>query len=359
MRIGYDHTAFVRQRTGGIARYYCEIASRIAGRQRVKAFLGLHLAECADVVRGSADAVGLRRPDLPKTHRLAMAVSDAALPLVSARWSVDVYHATGQRFKSFGGASRRVVTLFDCIPERIPAEFDDADATRRRKRRAAREADAVICISETTGRDAMELLDVPGTKIHVTRLAPGVDAVPGEEDPVGRPYLLYVGRRHGYKNARVLFEVLARADLPGDPVLVCFGGERPGPRERRRIARRGLVDRVEYREGDDRALATLYSHARALVVTAAYEGFGLPVLEAMKFGCPVVCSDGGALPEVAGDAALHFEAGDAEELRTRLERVLTDGELRRGLRDRGLTRAGEFSWSRCVEETLACYRSVL
>jgi alpha-1,3-rhamnosyl/mannosyltransferase len=62
---------------------------------------------------------------------------------------------------------------------------------------------------------------------------------------------------------------------------------------------------------------------------------------------------------VAGDAALHFEAGDAEELRTRLERVLTDGELRRGLRDRGLTRAGEFSWSRCVEETLACYRSVL
>lgn len=359
MRIGYDHTAFVRQRAGGIARYFCELTTRLARREFVRAFLGLHLVDCAGDLSASADAVGLGRPDLPKTHRMAMAISDFALTVMSARWNVDVYHATGDRFKSLGRASRQVITIFDCIPERVPGQFEDVEAMNRRKRETAREADAVICISETTRRDALEFLDVPEPKISVTRLAAGIGAAPRGADPVGRPYLLYVGRRRGYKNARVLLEALARAELPVDPVLVFFGGEKPDRSERRRIRELGLADRVEYRRGDDKSLATLYNHARVLVVTSTYEGFGLPLLEAMKYGCPVVCSDRGALPEVAGRAALFFDPSSVPALCAHLKSIFDDSDLRRELRNRGLAREKAFSWRRCADETLACYRGLL
>ena len=129
---------------------------------------------------------------------------------------------------------------------------------------------------------------------------------------------------------------------------------------------RALVDRLGLRERvvfldtpHDEDMVALYGGATAVALPSHYEGFGLPVLEAMACGTPVVISDRGSLPEIAGEAALAVDPDDAGALAAALERVWRDSELRAMLRQKGLNRAAEFSWERCAQETLAVYQHVL
>ena len=144
-----------------------------------------------------------------------------------------------------------------------------------------------------------------------------------------RPSLLYVGHRGGYKNFRTLLQAYGSSPILREFELIAFGGYPLLRDEQKEIRRLGITDRVRFESGSDRELAARYQAAAAFIYPSKYEGFGISPLEAMSHGCPVVCSNAGAIPELVGDAGVYLDPNNAEELRTALERVATTEGCRR------------------------------
>jgi glycosyltransferase involved in cell wall biosynthesis len=237
---------------------------------------------------------------------------------------------------------------------------------------AARAAARLIADSEATARDLRELLGVPAERIRVVHLGCDARFRPVEDSPARRavlqrygilePYLLHVGTIEPRKNLPALVRAFARlcAGRRQPPRLVLAGARAWGDAALRRalaaedphlpIAVVGPV------AADD--LPALYSAADLFVYPSLYEGFGLPVLEAMACGTAVVTSDAGALPEVVGDAARTIAAHDGEALIAALRELLDDPAQRRALGARGRARAASFTWARCAAETFAVYEEV-
>jgi glycosyltransferase involved in cell wall biosynthesis len=226
----------------------------------------------------------------------------------------------------------------------------------------------VIADSEFTRRDVVEHYGVPFAKVQV--IYPGYDpgvfsgnGVGTAPDPSEDPYFLYVGNLLPHKNLLRLLDALAIVHRRRACRLVIRGeGRKPYVRAlRERVATLGLGNAVSFLGyADQRALRDLYRHAACLVFPSLGEGFGLPVLEAMACGTPVITAGTSSLPEVAGDAALMVDPYDAINLADAMHCMLADGGLRNELRRRGLERVGAFSWqrtaeamSRLLDETLA------
>jgi glycosyltransferase involved in cell wall biosynthesis len=172
---------------------------------------------------------------------------------------------------------------------------------------------------------------------------------------------LYVGARGGYKNFERFVRAFALSQrLHQEFDLLCFGGGPLQTAERQMIADAGLgPDQVVQMGGGDEILAALYQQAAALVYPSLYEGFGIPPLEAMAVGCPVICSNSSSLPEVVGDAAESFDPLDQEAMLAAMEAVLASPTQRSALVAAGRIRYQQFTWKKCARETEAIYRKLL
>jgi glycosyltransferase involved in cell wall biosynthesis len=249
-------------------------------------------------------------------------------------------------------------TVYDMIPERFPSLFSGSPLSTR-KRACVERCSRIIAISESTKRDLIEFYNVDPLLVDVTLLANSLNAEPGG-NPVGRPYVLFVGARGVYKNfdrfVRVWAEMRAIRD---NFLLVCFGYDRFTESEQRTILQLGLSHGIAWMGGNDVLLASLYAHAQALIYPSLYEGFGLPVLEAMHYGCPVVCSNSSSLPEVVGDAAVTVDTADSGALANGMAAAIGDSALRNRLALAGRAREASFTWDRTAVETAESYRRLL
>ena len=219
--------------------------------------------------------------------------------------------------------------------------------------------DHVITVSEHSRRDVLAHVPLHPDQVSVTPL--GLDAArfrPAEQRHEGRPYVLCVAGSDPTKNVGVLIEAFAA--LPGDMRdrfdLVLAGDVCKREEIRAAIARTGLSGQVKL-VGllSDAELVTYYQQATVFVFPSLYEGFGLPVLEAMGCGCPVICSNASSLPEVAGEAAVLVDPRRADQLAHELARVLESTEVQLSLRERALARSKEFVWDRTAKQTVAVY----
>jgi glycosyltransferase involved in cell wall biosynthesis len=256
----------------------------------------------------------------------------------------------------------RVHTLHDLAILRHPEKFRPWQrAASRRFLKKLASMHRIICVSQFTADEAMSLLSIPSRKITVVyngadlaeRTGPG-----GEQElaPLPTEFFLFVGSLEPGKNLALLKAVYQLAGQTGGPLppLYIAGtrwegveGEGAPPKEWTYLGR-----------VSDNALAALYRRATALVFPSKYEGFGLPVLEAMSFGCPVICSRSGSIPEVGGDAVCYSDL-DAPGFLAAMRRLLTDPVRRDAMKAMGLERSRLFSWQRCAAETAAVYQSVL
>ena len=241
---------------------------------------------------------------------------------------------------------------------------------------ALRASDHIIAISDATRRDLLASFDVDPASVTTIHLAAD-DAFyprPTEEQQelrtaIGLPdrFLLYLGINKPHKNLTRLIDAYASlcvesSELAGHlPTLVIAGAwDKRYPEAKSRAEFHRLGDRVRFLGPvSDADLPALYSAAAAFVFPSRYEGFGLPVLEAMACGTPVACSHTSSLPEVAGAAAFYFDAEDTDSIARAIRAVITDSGLRRTLAELGVRRSQEFSWSRTAAETIEVYRSLV
>jgi glycosyltransferase involved in cell wall biosynthesis len=266
-----------------------------------------------------------------------------------------------------------VMVLLDVYPVLFPRDFPRGTALYYKTvvALASRSAAGVIAISEGTRRDARDRLGIPESRVRVVRLAahPGCRPLRGAPElprvlarlGVPQPYMLYHGNKRPHKNLSGLVRAYRRMMERGadPPPLVMTGAENPAERDqdsrplREEIARAGLEGHVHFTGWvAEEDLPYLLSGAELLVMPSLYEGFGLPALEAMACGTPVVASNAGAVPEVVGDAAILVDPTDVGALAEAIHRVLIDRALWKDLAERGLARAAQFSWRETAKGTL-------
>jgi alpha-1,3-rhamnosyl/mannosyltransferase len=265
-----------------------------------------------------------------------------------------------------------VVTLHDLTPLMVPGVMPSPlkrFVYRRWNARAVRLADRLVVPSLSTAQDVGGLFPAARDRLVVTAEAaddfsssPSVQLTGELLRLASSPYLLSMGNAKPHKDLPALLEAFGRL-APARPELrlLLVGTEPPGylneglrgsaPEVRSRVAFTGQVTDAELR--------TLYAGASIFVFPSRYEGFGLPVLEAMALGAPVICADAASLPEVVGEAALLYPAGDAGALAEMLERTLDNQALRERLAEAGRARAAQFTWERTAMATVAAYVEAL
>ena len=241
-------------------------------------------------------------------------------------------------------------------------------------RRAARRAAAVLTDSEASRNDILEHLECDPSRVHAVPLAvdqrlsasPAESAVAAARQQVGEePFLLFVGRLEPRKNLDRILRAFAASDeaARSDHRLVLCGpaaDEAEAGRWRQLADELGVASRIAVTGYVPRdVLHALYHGATALLMPSLAEGFGLPVLEAMVSGCPVITSTTTSLPEVAGDAALLVDPEETDEITAALDKLLCDSGLREDLTSRGKRRASQFTWAATASKTVSVYESVL
>jgi glycosyltransferase involved in cell wall biosynthesis len=301
-------------------------------------------------------------------------VGSMVAPLAAKRLKLDVIHdLTGLLPNAFGGGGARVVTtLHDLISYANPGTNDWMDdlIQFRWLPWAAPKVDAMITVSHSAGEDAVKYLKIRPEKIHVVHHGVLPIYQPQDESKLeavrakyGLPseYILFVGAVVERKNLRRVLEACATLWARGEglPLVVV------GPKSARSsgilaaVEGSGLGEHVLFTDYvPESDLPALYAAATVFVYPSLYEGFGIPVIEAMACGTPVITSNVSSLPEVAGEAALRVDPTDSDAIRSALERLLSSQELREELRARGLAQAAKFTWENAARETLEVYRRI-
>jgi glycosyltransferase involved in cell wall biosynthesis len=297
------------------------------------------------------------------------------IPLDLRRERADLFHAPHYVLPPFTPC-RSVVTIHDCIhlrfPQYLPSRFGYAYA-RLSLWAATHRADRILTVSEASKRDILRYFRVPEQKIHVIPnaiderfnqppAAADIERVK-ERYQLNDPFVLYAGNIKPHKNLERLIEAFHMFRRPGleHVKLLIIGDEISKYATLRRAVHRLKLHKHVRFFGfvPHQTLAVLYRLAAVFVFPSLYEGFGLPPLEAMASGAPVITSNVSSLPEVVGDAALLIDPYDSEALADAMRRVLSDDTLRLELRERGLVRARHFSWDRSVRQVHEIYQEVL
>jgi len=359
LRTGLELTACELD-AGGTARAAQSLLRSLEARDDVEVTAIAHPGEPSAGTRGRI-ARGLRRE---------LSWLPVGLSRECRRRNLDLLHCPGP-VVPWRSSVPLVVTIFDALPWSHPEWLTRANVASHRLvvRPAVRRAAAVVTAATHAKGEIAAAYGIPAERIHVVPL--GVDASfsPGavaEELLTGlgvrRPFVLTVGTLQPRKNleaALSAFELLVArgADLT---LVVAGGAGWAAAATAERIERSPARERVVLTgHVSDDALLALYRAAQCFVFPSRYEGFGLPVLEAMAAGTPVVCSDRTSLPEVAGGAALLVSPDEVEDIAGAIARVTESPQLRERLVDEGLQQAARFSWERCADETVAVYRAVL
>lgn len=371
VHVGLNLVFLVPGETGGMEVAARELIAALLSRGpddlRLTAFVNEEAATAGGGPWGTAELPSVVVP-VRATNRVQWVLGEQRhLPTLAAAACVDVVHSLAST-APLRGAFRRVTTIHDLNYAKVPDTHFGLRGLGMRALvpAAARTSHRIIVLAASTADDLVEDLGTPRSKIDVVPHGVRVPSGPVTDaaalrtsfDLGERPVLLSASAKRPHKNLLALLDAHAALPALNRPVLVLPGYPTPHESDlRARMSALGTSADVRLVGWvDDADMAGLYGVADAFVFPSLYEGFGLPVLEAMAHGVPVVCSDRASLPEVAGGAAMLFDPADPGALHATLVRVLGDAALRERLVEAGRTRAATATWARSAELTVASYR---
>jgi len=363
MKILYDYEVFARQRYGGISKYFYELISGLMDFENVNAslFLGMNNSGYDfKALRNKLLIKGNKVAYSDKLHFLLNLLNKKSFEKFANDNSFDLFHKTYYSDAGLKLKVKKVSTIHDMTHELYPKFFANSDNTSKLKKKCVESSDGLICVSDTTKEDLMNLYNIENKKIRV--IHHGIKKLEQQNfvNYINEPYLLYVGQRWGYKNFNTLLAAYSIADkIRKNYKLICFGGGEFNISERVFLEENRLNDNVLHVTGNDFVLNSYYRYAAAFVYPSYYEGFGFPPLEAMNCSCPVLASSNGSVSEIVGDAALLFKPSDLNELISKLELLLESSDLRTKLIEKGMERVKMFSWETCVKEHYKFYNELI
>jgi len=363
MRILYDGEIYVSQTAGGISRYFSSIISRLP-----KDFIPT-LTTAATREINYPKHPNLRTFFYPRhgfrPGRLSYWLEQYYFRAVTCR-NYDLIHPTYYWMLTRQPMSRYqlpiVITVHDMVHEKFSKDIDPDHYVINEKRKAITSSDAIICVSENTKKDLLELYPALECQTTVIYHASEIDITMsyGKEPIPARPYYLYVGSRFGYKNFKTLLTGFAQAISQAPDLSLCVVGSPFNHNEQKLLSELSLhpyVEQISY--PSDQHLAKLYRCSLGFVYPSRYEGFGIPLLEAMSCGAPVIAANTSSIPEVVQDAGALFNPGSAEDLAERLLFLVNHPSAREVLIEKGYSRASDFSWDRAVAQTVEVYEKLL
>lgn len=383
MKILYDHQAFTFQYFGGVSKCFCELISHRPGDVDVELAIAqsnnVHLREaglapdCKPVSIDFNHFMEGRKfkgkhtlyrclQRLPFFHAAEKENLKRSIQLLE-RSDYDVFHPTffDSYFLDHMKGKPWVITVHDMMPELYPQYFRQDDGQIVFKKKYLDRASAIIAVSENTKNDLVRILGVPEDKITV--IYHGGPKVETLEEPalIDAPYILYVGTRNAYKNfPQTLKDFAIFHKRHQDIKLVCTGSTFSDS-ETAMISSLGIASAVEHKRADNKQLKNLYAHALAFVYPSLYEGFGMPILEAFAYGCPVLLNRKSCFPEIAADAGIYFnsEPGNSN-LAEALEDILSLSTAeRQRIKEKGHQHLECFSWEKSAKKLAEVYRRVM
>lgn len=371
MRVGFDVGPITTTRTG-VGNYCFYLLKHLVAMEENCQYLGLSTG-MGTIDLGSLEGrVTHRHIPLPTRFMYALWTLCHGPKVDRLLGGVDVYHATNY-FLPPTAEARRVVTIHDLAFLAVPQYCSPkiVGPFSKTMEKFAKEADGILTYSEATKSDVVNFLGVDEAKITVAPMAVDEGFAPMEKEEaaarvkqkygISSPFLLFVSTLEPRKNVVGLIRAFAKvaARIPHNLVLIGSVGWNADDifetiRETNledRVIRPGFVPHME--------LPAFYCAADAFLFPTHYEGFGLPLLEALTCGCPVVTSSNSSIPEVTGGASIYVDPVDDDSIASGIEKVLGDVTLRRANIEKGIKHGKTFSWQDCAKITLDAYRRVV
>jgi glycosyltransferase involved in cell wall biosynthesis len=379
MQVFIDGIIFQKNEQGGIVRVFREILPRMCEldpdlritlfidgplRQKVPEHPQIKLQRTIPIKR-SIRVRGIWKPLIFQFRRIFSRIWHLSRRIWHGSGQGVIWHSTYYTSPS-NWRGPKVVTVHDMVHERFPELFNDPldVIARQNKRDCIENADAIICVSKTTKDDLINYYKIPMDNIQVIYnaysenfqiLNPNDKFVPDISDQI---YFLYIGNRSHHKNFSGLIDAYRQWDGRSKVKILVVGP--PWTREERReLAQFGISTRLILLSGvDDQMLCQLYNNALAFVYPSLYEGFGIPLLEAMACGCLVIASRIPSTIEIAGEVPLYFDLNQTQTLISALNQVYEGGDFRER-KQKGLELIKRYSWQKTAQRTLEMYQSLI
>jgi glycosyltransferase involved in cell wall biosynthesis len=359
MKILFDYKIFYQQKYGGISNYFYNLAKEFIKLEQNFLFsTPIHKNEYIAKLNSNF-IYGFKFKFLP--HNLNFFFENFNHFFTQKKiknFKPDIIHESYYSKKNSN--NKTVCTVYDLINEKFPNYFSNSSIISKMKEETFKRVDHIICISENTKKDLIEFFNINEEKITVTLLATDYQETKNLKKKL-KNKLLFVGSRRGYKNFEGLIKAYSISKfLKSNFQLIAYGGEKFNIEDKKILKKYNLNNNnVEFINDTTLDINYLYNNVAAFIFPSLYEGFGLPVLEAMRCGCPVILSNGGSLKEVGGDKLDYFDPQNVESIKYNIEKMLFSDDLQNKTIEYGFTRSKKFSWEKCAKETLQVYKRQL
>ncbi|MBE8723931.1 glycosyltransferase family 4 protein [Flavobacterium hungaricum] len=372
MKIILDSQAFNYQKYGGVSRYYTEIFSELQKNKSVaidtpwfftkniyykESTLFSKKQKQKTFWLGLLDNLGISIRK--KSQKLNF--SETKNRVLENNFDVFVPTYFDPYFLDFIGQKPFVLTVYDMIHELFPGYFSDAEKMKENKLLLIEKATRIIAVSQNTKKDILQLYPhIDASKIDV--IYHGTSITVEEDKNINLPsnYILYIGSRAQYKNFDFLLQAVKEL-LKENPdlYLVCAGGGEFSKQEKEHLKSLALENQIIQKDFEENQLGQFYKKAKCFVFPSLYEGFGIPVLESMACGCPVVLGNHSSFPEVAENAGVYFKIDDNQDLKNKIESLLKNDILREEFAQKGLEQVKKFTWENASKQCLDVYKKAV
>ena len=363
MKILYDYKIFYQQRYGGISSYFYNLTNELKQTDNQFLFYSpIHKNFYFNNIN-EQNRKGNYLRFLPSIgYKFYEFVNHTFTEKFIKSYEPDIIHETYYSNKKYKSKKKIVCTVYDMINEAHSNFFKNHKEISLIKKQTIDRADKIICISKKTKDDLINYFSINENKIEVVYLASGLKEKRLTVNLKKKypNHLLFVGSRRGYKNYKNFISAYANSRiLRQNFKIIFFGGERVSNFDYEIIKKNKLnLENILFLNDKETNLPFLYSNVAALIYPSFYEGFGLPIIEAMSFCCPVISSWGGSLKEIGGDGIEYFDPSDVDNITFTLEKILLSYETLNKQIKYGIERSQKFSWEKCARETINIYKDI-